>query len=153
MNHIARRHTQAVLQSRLQPLAFNIFNDRGLGDDNNGQIPIISALSEQTLSALIKKSKTLKYLRRWTIDTESDRDDSIYIILTGKVCLFNAECNQTVQLHDTDSCLREIAILSGKLRTSAIITLERSLFTAVKNVDFINWLVKHPEVTFNYVDG
>lgn len=153
MNHISHRQTQAVLKSGLQPLAFNIFNGRGLSDDNDGQIPLISALSEQTLSELIKKSKTLKYLRRWTIDTECDRDDSIYIILTGKVSLFNAQCNQTVQLHDSDSCLREIAILSGKLRSSAIISLERTLFTTVKNVDFINWLMKHPEVTFNYVDG
>ena len=151
MDFIAHPQSQANLNPRLQPLAFNLFNGRGLSNQDESHIPFCSTLSEQAMADLIKKSKTVRYLRRWTIDAESNQDDLIYIIFSGKVSMYSGEVNNTFGIHDSGSCLREIAVLTNQLRSSAIITLERAVFTTVKKFDFVNWLMKYPEVTLSYV--
>ncbi len=119
MNFIAHPKGQATLTTPLHPLVFNAFNGRGLSRLDENHVPFFSTLSEQVMAELIKKSKTLRYLRRWTIDAESNRDDLIYIIFSGKVTLYSGQASNTFVIHDSDSCLREIAVLSNQLRSSA----------------------------------
>jgi CRP-like cAMP-binding protein len=146
MNAIAHAQSQATPNPRLHPF---LIKGREFSYPIESYIPFFSNLTEQAISCLVKKSKALRYLRRWTMAAESDQNNSIFIIFSGKVNVVRGGAINSFLVQDTDSCFGEIAVLSGQLGSSSIVTFERTLFSTVTKDEFVNWLMTYPEVKLN----
>lgn len=149
MNAIAHSPSQANMNPRLRPF---LLKGRELSYPVESYIPFFSNIPGQALSGLVTKTKTVRYVRLWTMDAKSNRNNSMYIILSGKVTVLNGEAENTFLINDVDSSLREIALLSDNLASSSIVTFERAVFATVTKFEFVNWLLDYPEVTFNLME-
>jgi CRP/FNR family transcriptional regulator, cyclic AMP receptor protein len=116
------------------------------------KIPILSKLSDEVLTKLAEKAKSVKFPKQATIMMEGDETSSLYIILSGKVRVFSSDDKSkevTLLVQEPGSYFGEIALLSEEPRSASVATLEPTVCAVVSKTDFINWLMTHPSVAID----
>jgi CRP-like cAMP-binding protein len=121
-------------------------------DFREKNIPYLSNIPENALANLIRKTKTLRYTRKETIDSASNNTNSLVIIFTGNMKVFSrydkAGKETVVQVQEPNAGIAKLALITDELRSNSAITLEQTLFAVVLKSDFISWLMHYPSVEF-----
>jgi hypothetical protein len=117
--------------------------------DENKDIPFYSNISEEALSNLLKKCKTIRYLYNGTITINPNQTDSVYIIFAGRVNLESGDSKRTFVIQDDFTSLKEIAVISDDLLSAHWIKLDRTMFAHVTKPEFDSWLTSYPNTGFN----
>jgi hypothetical protein len=119
-------------------------------------LPFYLNVSEQALSGLMMKAKTVTYLKVGLMDEVRPQslENSVCIVFSGKVSVVGDESTESFHINNTDACVNEIAVLPNQLLEPASnVTFERAVFAIVAKPDVISWLKEYPDVTFNLSSG
>jgi ATP-binding cassette subfamily B protein len=110
-------------------------------------IPLFSDLPPELLEKSVKNFRTIIYPEDHIVIEEGDIGDLFYIIVRGKVGIFNAstegDANHMAILEDGDY-FGEIALLKKVLRTATVKTLLPCVFLILRRRDFHTLLTDAP---------
>jgi CRP/FNR family transcriptional regulator, cyclic AMP receptor protein len=122
----------------------------GLSASHAKNIPFLSSVSEDALTDLVGKAKTIKYPKQAIIVSEGDEANAFFIILSGKVRVFSSDDDKskevTLLTQEPGSCFGEVALLAHKSRSASVVTLEKTVCAVISKSDFLDWLKHYPEV-------
>lgn len=148
MNSIALVESQASIKNTLRLF---LSNKLGLSASHAKNIPFLSSVSEEALTVLVQKAKTVKYPKQAIIISEGVEANAFFIILSGKVRIFSSDDKSrevTLLIQEPGSCFGEIALLTDEQRSFSVMTLEKTVCAVISKNDFIKWLMNYPDVTF-----
>ena len=127
-------------------------NQARFPDFRENNIPYLSNIPEAAIANLMGRTKTLRYLRKATIDSEFNKPDTFVIIFSGNASVlsfYDATCKATmIQVQEPKSGLGKIALITDELISVSAVTLERTVFAVILKNDFIDWLMNYPEAEF-----
>lgn len=116
------------------------------------KIPFLSKITDEALLSLAEKAKQTKFPKHSTIVMEGDESSSLYIILDGKVRVFSSDDKSkevTLLIQEPGSYFGEIALLTDEPRSASVVTLEATVCAVISKADFIQWLMRHPDVAIS----
>lgn len=149
MKSIELIENQAVIRDRSHQL---YLKEPKLSGFETKNIPYLSNIPEIALADIMGQSKTIRYIKKAIIVPENTKTNSVIIIFSGKAWVFCAgdqKSNEVMfQIQEPHSGIGELAVLTNELRSASVITMEKTVFAAVKKNVFINWLMNYPEVKF-----
>ena len=118
------------------------------------EIPFLSGLPDETLSALASHAKQNTFPKNAFIITEGDETNSLYILLSGKIRVFTSDAQGkevTLLIQTPVTYFGELALLSSEPRSASVITLEKTRCAIIAQSDFKKWLFDHPDVAFGLI--
>jgi hypothetical protein len=113
--------------------------------------PYFFTVSEQALSGLMARTKTVTYLKNGLIKEVMPHspEDSVCMVFSGKVSVVNGEFTAAFHVKDNEACVNEIAVLPSQLLgPAATVSFERTVLAMLAKSDVITWLKEYPDVTF-----
>ena len=117
-------------------------------------VPLFSGLSPQELGTIESHGVIRSHRKNTIIIHKGDENDSLYLILAGKVKVFVAdESGKEVILNtqETGDHVGELALVREAPRTSSVMTLEDSKFLVLSKAAFRQCLSRHPNIAFNLI--
>ncbi len=152
MKHIDLMKDQAVVQDRSYLF---LPTEPELPQFKGKNIPFLSNISETALADLMRKAKTVKYVRNEVIASDLDTSNSLFLIFLGKVSVTrnDAETSKEVvfQIHESTTTFSEVAVLTDELRSVSTIALKNTVFSSILKTDFDSWLLDNLEVKFAFL--
>ena len=142
-------------------MGFTRTNDAGVADSNGTQAP-----NSADLRAKLAELSLLDGIDRHLLDTigsefewfslpggqtlfhEGDNDDSLYILLSGRLGAFvrNEEGKDTlIRQMVSGETVGEMAVLSGEPRSATVVTLRDSEILQLKKAAFTRLIEAHPK--------
>ena len=118
--------------------------------------PLFNSLQGGELDDLYRNSTQKKYRKNTIILNEGDVSNSFYVIDSGrvKVYLCDGQGKEIVlNILEQGEYFGEVSLLDGEVRSASVITLEPSQFTIIPKQDFNNFLLKHPELFMQLMQG
>ena len=113
-----------------------------------------AGLEESELRALSVHATAQTFLKNAVIVNESDRSDSIFIIVSGRVKVFlHGKDGREVVLnvHGPGEYFGEMILDEGP-RSASVVTLETSKFLVIRKADFRRFLSEHPEFAMRLIN-
>ncbi len=141
-------HSQSKRNGPLRPY---LIRGRELSNPYPAYIPYFFMLSEEAISELIKKIKTVRYLYRAKLEMEANAPEDLYLIFSGKVHVTNNEETKTYRIRETFPNKAEFAVLTAETGNTSQVKFERTEFSVIKKSEFVNWLLSCPDVSFGYL--
>jgi CRP/FNR family transcriptional regulator, cyclic AMP receptor protein len=127
-------------------------NQARFPDFREKNIPYLSNIPEEAIANLMGRTKTLRYLRKATINSEFNKPDTFVIIFSGNatvLSLYDVTCKGTmIQVQEPKSGLGKIALFTDELISVSAVTLEKTVFAVILKNDFIDWLMNYPQAEF-----
>lgn len=152
MKHIDLMKDQAAVQDRSYLF---LPTEPALPEFKGKNIPFLSNVSETALADLMRKAKTVKYVRNEVIAADLDTGNSLVLIFLGKVTVTrnDAETSKEVvfQIHEPTTSFSELAVLTDELRSVSTIALKNTVFSSILKSDFDSWLLDNLEVKFAFL--
>lgn len=114
-----------------------------------------AALAESSLQDMAARGGVKRYPTHAVIITEGDANNSLYIILSGRVKVYASnEAGKEVILntHGAGEYVGELAI-DGGLRSASVMTLEPTTCVVVTGASLRDFVVEHPDFALHLIDG
>ncbi|MEP7099274.1 MAG: Crp/Fnr family transcriptional regulator, partial [Burkholderiales bacterium] len=114
-----------------------------------------AALAESSLQDMAARGGVKRYPAHAVIITEGDANNSLYIILSGRVKVYASnEAGKEVILntHGAGEYVGELAI-DGGLRSASVMTLEPTTCVVVTGASLRDFVVEHPDFALHLIDG
>ncbi len=112
------------------------------------KIPFFAALTDDVLSALSSKARTINFPKNAVILRQGELSHSLHIILSGKVRIYvsDEENDFVLQTQESGSYFGELALLTDAPRSASILALEKTTCAVIIQSDFTAWMYQYPEV-------
>ncbi|ESS69033.1 hypothetical protein MGMO_139c00070 [Methyloglobulus morosus KoM1] len=122
-------------------------------DFKGDNIPFLSNIPEKGLADLMKKAKTVRYVKR---EAAPDcKTSAILLIFSGKVHVSRVGPENgheaIFRVQEPNSCVGEIALVTDELKSVSNITLENAMFSVILKTDFNEWLMDYLDVKFAFL--
>lgn len=120
------------------------------------QASIFSDLSEEELSIVATKSRTMKFHKNTILMNEGETGESLYLINKGKVKIFvsDEEGDEiTLFIEGPGSYIGEISLLDGSPRTASAMTLESCEVISISKASFVELISDNPDIAFSIISG
>ena len=114
-----------------------------------------AALEESALQDMAARGGVKRFPAHAVIITEGDANDSLYIILSGRVKVYASnEAGKEVILntHGAGEYVGEVAF-DGGLRSASVMTLEPTTCVVVTGTSLRDFVVEHPDFALHLIDG
>jgi hypothetical protein len=148
MNLISQPERQPALYQSRRSAALIKQESRSFVDSF---FPYFLTVSEQALSGLMARTKTVTYLKNGLIGQVMPHspENSVCMIFSGKVSVVNGEFTAAFHVKDNEAFVSEIAVLPSQLLgPAATVSFESTVLAMLAKSDVINWLKEYPDVTF-----
>ncbi|NOX42473.1 MAG: cyclic nucleotide-binding domain-containing protein [Gammaproteobacteria bacterium] len=113
-------------------------------------IPLFSNLKE--IDDISKLTHIKTYVKNTTVINEGDISDSLYIIISGRAKVFiSDEQGKELMLKSLGKgdYFGEMSLLDESPRSASITTLEDSLLATISKSNFIQCMLKHPDIAIS----
>lgn len=152
MHNISLVENQATIKERLRVILSNEFESFDPPPAKNASF--VSSVSDEALTTLMEKAKTVRYPNKAVIISEGSVGDALFIILSGKVRVFISSDDDkskevTLLIQESGSYFGEIALLTDRPRSASVVTLKTTVCAVISKSDFHVWLIMHPDVAIN----
>jgi CRP/FNR family cyclic AMP-dependent transcriptional regulator len=110
--------------------------------------PLFGQLSAEERERLVTYMRISRFKARTTLFEKGDPGSSMMLVLRGsiKICTHSEEGKELVfRLITQGGFFGEIALLDGRERTAAAVTLEEGEMLVLERRDFIPFLERHPD--------
>lgn len=153
MKHIDLMKDQATAQDRSYLF---LPTEPELPKFKGKNIPFLSNISETALADLMRKAKTVKYVRNEMIASDLDTSNSLFLIFLGKVSVTRNDAETSgkevvFQIHEPTTSFSELAVLTDELRSVSTIALKNTVFSSILKTDFDSWLLDNLDVKFAFL--
>jgi CRP/FNR family transcriptional regulator, nitrogen oxide reductase regulator len=128
-----------------------------LNKDNTAilkQLPVFSALDENELRELISLTKEHRLVPNEVIFWEDDPSDWFYIVVEGsvKVTKLTSSGKEIIlSFFGPGEMFGEVAVFENKPYPASAQSLTESRLIGIRKADFLNFLLKHPEVSLKII--
>ena len=119
------------------------------------QLSDFAVLAESSLQDMAARGGVKRFPAHAVIITEGDANNSLYIILSGRVKVYASnEAGKEVILntHGPGEYVGELAI-DGGLRSASVMTLEPTTCVVVTGANLREFVVEHPDFALHLIDG
>jgi CRP/FNR family transcriptional regulator, cyclic AMP receptor protein len=151
MNNVSLMENRATVKERLRLFLANEFE--ALASPPAKNTSFLSSVSDEALTTLMEKAKTIKYPKQAVIISEGSVANALFIILSGKVRVFTSDDDKskevTLLVQEAGSYFGEIALLTDEPRSASVVTLEKTVCAVISKSDFQVWLIMHPDVAIS----
>src|SRR4051812_46838326 len=111
-------------------------------------------LAPETLNAIAASGVVRKFPKNSVLINEGDQNDSLYIILTGKVKVFasnQAGKEVVIDFHGAGEYVGEMT-LDGSPRSASVITTEPTSAAVVSRAHFREFILAHPDFALHLIE-
>ncbi len=119
------------------------------------KVPLFSSLSDSQIALLESVSMHRTFEKGQTIIHKSDRGDTFFSILTGKVrvILTDEEGKEfIVGILKQFDFFGELSLLDGEPRSATIVSQDATEVLVIKRDDFLKLITKHPEMCIKILE-
>lgn len=113
-----------------------------------------SPLAAETLRAIAASGVVRKFPKNTVLINEGDQNDSLYIILSGKVKVFasnQAGKEVVIDFHGAGEYVGEMT-LDGSPRSASVITIEPTSAAVVSRAHFREFILAHPDFALHLIE-
>jgi CRP-like cAMP-binding protein len=117
------------------------------------KIPLFAGAPDEALRALAEKADTRVLPKDSLIVNEGDIPDSLYVIGTGRVKVYLSERKGGEMVLATKGAGEYFGemMLDDNPRSASVMTLEKTELAVLRRADFVEFLLKHPEVALRLI--
>ncbi len=113
-------------------------------------VPIFADLEEETIEHISKLGKSKFFEKDSTILMEHESGTALFVIVRGKVKVYRVSDDGReviLSIMSESDFFGEMAILDGLTRSANVTAIEDSEIFIIQRSEFLNLLIKHPEVS------
>ncbi|MCG9968622.1 DUF2225 domain-containing protein [Pelotomaculum terephthalicicum JT] len=118
------------------------------------KIPFLNDTEERYLFELVKRLKVVSFKKNATIFEKGDEGVCMYIVLSGKVDIYNRGSNGNEVIHETltsTEIIDEMSLLDGFERSAYARAAEDTVLFKLDRNDFFDFLRKNQEVAIKVI--
>lgn len=118
------------------------------------KIPFLKDTEERILGELVKSVKVVRFIKDSTIFKEGDEGTCMYIVLSGKVDIYNLDSNGNdivLQTLTPPEIIGEMSLLDGLGRSAYARATEDTVLFQLDRNHFFSFLRKNPEVAIKII--
>jgi len=111
-------------------------------------------LAPETLRAIAASGVVRKFPKNTVLINEGDQNDSLYVILSGKVKVFasnQAGKEVVIDFHGAGEYVGEMT-LDGSPRSASVITVEPTSAAVVSRAHFREFILAHPDFALHLIE-